>query len=293
MTDGRLLKVVMLEAMEVGCKGRWVKELQQSLVRFKWKGLDAEAMSGLTLKEVKQVLKDIAWREVREVWREAARERPKLEVIGSLMDAECKARCVEIECKMQRRMMVKLRGGTAELRVETGRWCGLSRGERLCKNCDSGEVEDVKHFVCRCVFVAEERREMARLMNEIVVEWESMKDDERVMGTGGGMQRWKSAEGAAEDVAEKDKLPLKNYAHCDSFDTVTFNYITVLHGADTLVFVLYNTVHLNNKKIYTYIFPPTNNLLTYIQIHMTVPGYNCFQKHAQLPHASQTLYIAL
>ena len=83
MTDGRLLKVVMLEALEVGCKVRWVKELQQSLVRFKWKGLDAEAVSGLTLKEVKQVLKDIAWREVREVWREAARERPKLEVIGS------------------------------------------------------------------------------------------------------------------------------------------------------------------------------------------------------------------
>ena len=68
------------------------------------------------------------------------------------------------------------------------------------------------------------------------------------MGTGGGMQRWKSAEGAAEDVAEKDKLPLKNYAHCDSFDTVTFNYIIVLHGADTLVFVLYNTVHLNNNN---------------------------------------------
>ena len=75
MTDGRLLKAVMLEALEVGCKVRWVKELQQSLVRLKWKGLDAEAMSGLTLKEVKQVLKDIAWREVREVWREAARER--------------------------------------------------------------------------------------------------------------------------------------------------------------------------------------------------------------------------
>ena len=105
MTDGRLLKVLMIEALEVGCKVRWMKELQQSLVRFKWKGLDAKAVSGLTIKEVKQVLKDIAciWREVREVWREAARERPKLEVIGSLMDAEYKARCVEIECKIQRR----------------------------------------------------------------------------------------------------------------------------------------------------------------------------------------------
>ena len=56
-------------------------------------------------------------------------------------------------------------------------------------------------------------------------------------------------------MAEKDKLPLKNYAHCDSFDTVTFNYIIVLHGADTLVFVLYNTVHLNNNiSIYINIY---------------------------------------
>ena len=30
-------------------------------------GLDTEAVSGLTMKEVKQVLNDIAWREVREV----------------------------------------------------------------------------------------------------------------------------------------------------------------------------------------------------------------------------------
>ena len=75
---------------------------------------------------------------------------------------------------------MKLQGGTTELRVETGRWCGLSRG-KLGKNCDNGEAIDVKHFVCRCVFVAEERREMARLMNEIVVGWESMEDDERVI----------------------------------------------------------------------------------------------------------------
>ena len=72
-------------------------------------------------------------------------------------------------------------------------------------------------------------------------------------------------------MAEKDKLPLKNYAHCDSFDTVTFNYIIVLHGADTLVFVLYNTVHLNNNIsyiIYRYIYnTPTygcTSMLTFI-----------------------------
>ena len=69
--------------------------------------------------------------EVREVWREEARGRSKLVMIGRLMDYECKARCVEVNCKRQRSMLAKMRGGTAELRIETGRWCGLERRENL------------------------------------------------------------------------------------------------------------------------------------------------------------------
>ena len=53
------------------------------------------------------------------------RARPKLEVMGRLMDCRCETRCAEVDCKRQRRMVMKLRGGTAEFRIETGRWCGL------------------------------------------------------------------------------------------------------------------------------------------------------------------------
>ena len=62
-------------------------------------------------------------------WREEARVCPKLEVMGRLIDRRCEARCIEVDCKRQRRMLMKLRGGTAELRIETGRWCGLRRDE--------------------------------------------------------------------------------------------------------------------------------------------------------------------
>ena len=51
------------------------------------------------------------------------------------MDNECKARCVGMDCKRRRRMMVKLRGGTAELGVEIGKWHGLRREDRVCKEC--------------------------------------------------------------------------------------------------------------------------------------------------------------
>ena len=41
------------------------------------------------------------------------------------MDCGCEAKCGEVDCIRQRRMLMKLRGGTAEFRIETGRWCGL------------------------------------------------------------------------------------------------------------------------------------------------------------------------
>ena len=76
------------------------------------------------------------------------------------MDCGCKARCVETDCKRQRKILMKLIGGTAELRIETGRWCGLRRDEWICKMCDEGEVEGVERFLLHCTDLVEERKEM-------------------------------------------------------------------------------------------------------------------------------------
>ena len=45
-------------------------------------------------------------------------------------------------------MLAKLRGGTAELRIETGRWSGLSRDEQISKNCDES-IRLVNQFLCQ------------------------------------------------------------------------------------------------------------------------------------------------
>ena len=82
-----------------------------------------QALSGLSLSEMKHILNYTAWRRAREGWRKEARSRPKLEVMGRLKDCRCKARCMDIDCKRQRRMLTMLRGGAKELRIETGRWC--------------------------------------------------------------------------------------------------------------------------------------------------------------------------
>ena len=43
-----------------------------------------------------------------------------------------------------------IRGGTAPLRIECGRWRGLERAERTCGECELGKVEDVQHWLLEC-----------------------------------------------------------------------------------------------------------------------------------------------
>ncbi len=42
----------------------------------------------------------------------------------------------------QRRVMVMMRGGTNDLRIETGRYEKLEEKERICIFCENGEVQD-------------------------------------------------------------------------------------------------------------------------------------------------------
>ena len=63
--------------------------------------------------------------------------------------------------------MAQLRGGTAELKVETGRWIGLEREDRICGQCGLREVENVEHFVLRCDGLVREREVLMKRMVEL------------------------------------------------------------------------------------------------------------------------------
>ena len=43
---------------------------------------------------------------------------------------------------------MKLKGETVAFWIQMERWHGMKREERACKECDSGEVEDVCHWFC-------------------------------------------------------------------------------------------------------------------------------------------------
>jgi len=57
----------------------------------------------------------------------------------------------------ERKRLAQLRTGAHSLAVETGRWRGLPREERVCQRCGSGAVDDVRHMVFDCDQLMDER----------------------------------------------------------------------------------------------------------------------------------------
>ncbi len=51
-----------------------------------------------------------------------------------------------------RRLVSKLRSGVLQLAVETGRWEGVERLQRVCRVCERNVVEDERHFIEDCPF---------------------------------------------------------------------------------------------------------------------------------------------
>ncbi len=65
----------------------------------------------------------------------------------------------EVTSRAQLRHLAQLRTGSHQLRVEIGRWerPRLPRDERICRRCQSGEVDDEHHMVFDCPALEEVR----------------------------------------------------------------------------------------------------------------------------------------
>ena len=72
-------------------------------------------------------------------------EKPKLSILKEIAELKIELRCAFILVKKKREVLMTLRGGTAAFQIEVGRWKDVKREGRVCKECQSGEAEDVCH----------------------------------------------------------------------------------------------------------------------------------------------------
>ena len=100
--------------------------------------------------EVREILEVITWRKVQKEWDQEMETKPRLEMLRRIVRLGEWSECAKVVRRADRRMMRKLRGCTAGFQIEARRWRGMTRQERVRKECDSAEGEDVEHWSMRC-----------------------------------------------------------------------------------------------------------------------------------------------
>ena len=76
------------------------------------------------------------------------------------------------ESRVWVRKWVQMRAGVVKVEEELGRHRGVIRGDRMCKRCDMGVVENIEHVIDECPQWKEERRML----------WEDIRKVDELMG---------------------------------------------------------------------------------------------------------------
>ena len=110
--------MAVMEAMKYG----GIMRLQECLKLFGRCGVGAKEIRGLSGVEIKVMLETCAKRLIEDEWTSELNAKPKLASLRLLKEKDMELRCLDVASKTQRWRMMMLRGGTAPLMIECGRW---------------------------------------------------------------------------------------------------------------------------------------------------------------------------
>ena len=156
-------------------------KLQECFKSFGWCGVGAEEVRGLSSVEIKAMLETCAKRLIEDEWACELSTKPKLATLRLLKEKGSESRCLDVASKTQRRRMMMLRGGTAPLMIESGRWRGLPREERRCRECQSGKIEDVSHWLLECDALGTRRQTLLQCMRQMINDFDSLGDNDKLI----------------------------------------------------------------------------------------------------------------
>ena len=97
------------------------------------------------------------------LWLKALEEKPKLRLYKCLKSDLIREEFLDWQIpKVHLSLYARLRSGTHQLRIETGRWVDEKEEERLCGVCITGKVESEAHFLTECYVYKNLREGMFR-----------------------------------------------------------------------------------------------------------------------------------
>ena len=182
MFENRIICRAAKDAISVS-RGPWLNNLKDVLTLFGWSDVSGQSLQGMSWHEVKRMLSDIAQRKVLESWRKEMVERPKLSVLHAIhsLGDSISPMCADVQSKIYRRVLMQLRGGTAHFRIETGRWRQIPRELRVCRECSSGDIEDLNHWLLHCSAWQTSRFPLMKKMMEQYIDFPTLNDEAKVV----------------------------------------------------------------------------------------------------------------
>ena len=85
-----------------------------------------------------------------------------------------------IPSRKKRSLISKLRLGTLDLEIETNRKHKIPRAERLCKLCDTGEVENEVHFILNCPTLSQCRETFLNSLSAINIHFSQLPPESKI-----------------------------------------------------------------------------------------------------------------
>ena len=144
---------------------------------------DPTDCKSLSSNEFRAVVFSCLKRELQSELKESIASSSKSQDLAGLLSISEPSYSTDIRNREVRSLISMIRGGTARLRVEEGRWSRIERSERLCQHCESQEVEDSSHFILRCEKIGDERSSLCEELRERVAEFDSKLDSEKLIVT--------------------------------------------------------------------------------------------------------------
>ena len=153
-------------------------KLRACLEAFGWQDYSCATLAEVSGGQLREMLRSVACRCVEKDWTEDLGSKPKLCMLNSVCVHRFGGRCWMVREKSHRRALMMLRGGTAPFQIETGRWKGVPREQRLCRECTTNEeVEDCNHWLLRCPRWDLERQHLMSSVGERLFNFASLSDE--------------------------------------------------------------------------------------------------------------------
>ncbi len=178
MDDNRLLKKVFLwdrDQHSNNNKSNFCAQVKQILT-------DCDKRSSYTNQNAVDIgnMKAIFMEKDVNNWENSVKDKCKLDFLALIKPAFGVEPFVKLNIsRYERSLLAQLRYGILQIQLETGRYNNEKRGDRLCKICDEGRVEDQYHFVFHCPAYDDKRNIFMNLMKTRIPEWNTMSDNEK------------------------------------------------------------------------------------------------------------------